>query len=187
MLYTRMRGRDGGLSDASPHCYQAGCSRQEQRQWDSEQHLRRESATCGQRLEAIVTGPLREIDAGDAGRDTLPFYGLGVQEDEAFLVSPEELVERNVLDGRGCRSRAIFLGHDGVQGYRHRRHISGLNIRAGATPVEVVDVLDARFWQAPHVQLDLHAALDIRKGGRPAHPRIADRFELEFHALCSLG
>ena len=38
--------------------------------------------------------------------------------------------------------------------------------------VDVVDVLDTRFWQTSHVQLDPHAAFDAREPGRPAHPEL---------------
>jgi hypothetical protein len=44
---------------------------------------------------------LRDIGARDAGRDALPFFDLGVQEDEAVLIVSQELVQRDVLDGSG--------------------------------------------------------------------------------------
>jgi hypothetical protein len=41
--------------------------------------------------------------------------------------------------------------------------------------MDVIDVLDARFWQAPHLQLDSYAAFDIRERDRPRYPGIAAR------------
>ena len=175
------------LSDASAQRQQTGYAHQDQYQWDNEQRRRRDTTARGQRIEVAVAGPLREVDAGDTWGNALPFYGLGVQEYEAFLVSPEELVQRDILDSCSIRSRPIVFCYEGVQGNSHRRHSTGFNIRACTTPVEMVDVLNAFFWQTLHVQLDLYATLDVREGGSPAHPRIAERCELEVYVLRFLG
>ena len=48
--------------------------------------------------------------------------------------------------------------------------------------MDVVYVLDASFWQAPHTQLDLNSALDVHKRSNPTHPGVAARRKSELYA-----
>ena len=76
--------------------------------------------------------------------------GLGT-EDEAVLILTQELIQRDVVDGCGRRSRPAGVGHHCVQGYPHRRGTSGSIIGTGSASVDVVYMLHTRFWQALHV------------------------------------
>jgi hypothetical protein len=62
------------------------------------------------------------------------------------------------------------FGYDGVKGDRNRCGPAGTVVRVGPTRVNVVDILHTRFWQTPHIQVDLYATFDVRECGRSAHP-----------------
>jgi hypothetical protein len=76
---------------------------------------------------------------------------LGTEEDEAVLILSRELIQRDVVDGRGRRSRPAGVGHHCVLGYRHRRRTSGSIIGTGSASVDVLYVLHMRFCQVLHV------------------------------------
>jgi hypothetical protein len=108
---------------------------------------RRSLAACrSYRLQ--ILGPSRRTRCLG---DTLALFCLGVQKYKALLVLAEQLGYGHIFDSRGHRSRTVFSGDHGVQWDRHRRGPAGTVVCTSAAPVDVVDVLDARFREAPQV------------------------------------
>src|SRR5215207_4183003 len=171
-----------GAESQSAQYQQAGYAR-DQCQWDSEQHRGWGPAARWQRVEATAFRSWGQVGARDAWGDTLALFCLGLQKYKALLVLAEQLGYGHIFDSRRRRTRTIFLGYHRVQRYRHRGGSTSSIVRTGATPMNVVDMLDARFRQSPHIWRYRYALLAIREGSDPAHSGGAARGKLELCAL----